>query len=206
MFVSHTWPAGLLPSEALPAGEVLQRGCSAHKWYKCVRAWFHFLAISHLTSCFLCYSFPPIAVGPLGWKPRRCSHKSTTVLQSFQRGGTILQRLQVSRKKHFIGRTHPVIQVNWWFAWITNVRDVWVRPFIPTCISVFITANRMHRSFSGSCWISCTQKSTECPSFTGRQRSLKRSTPGLGVSYTLFFHFQTPFDKLLIIKYVKIKI
>lgn len=83
--------------------------------------------------------------------------------------------------------------------------NVWVDPIIPSCISVFTSANRMRRSSSGSCWIGCTQKSTEGPLFAGRWRSLMRSTPGLGVSYILFFHRQTQFDKFLIIKCVKIK-
>lgn len=49
------------------------------------------------------------------------------------------------------------------------------------CISVFNPVNRMHRSSSGSYWISCTQKSTADRMFAEQGRSPNKNTPDLGV-------------------------
>lgn len=47
-------------------------------------------------------------------------------------------------------------------------------------VSVFNPVNRMHRSFSGSYWTSCTQKSTADPTFDEQGRSLNKNMPDLG--------------------------
>lgn len=49
--------------------------------------------------------------------------------------------------------------------------------------SVFNPVNRMHRSSSGSFWISCTLKSTADHMFAEQGRSQSKSTPDLGVCY-----------------------
>lgn len=137
--------------------------------------------------CFLTLhaSFLSAAVRPLGWKWRGHGCKSTTVLQSLQRGGAIFQRLQVREER---GSFYFLISYSMLYMPCKMKTAFWGRYITASssdmnkrvCISVN-AVNRMHRSSSGSYWISCIQKSTAGPLFADHWRSLNKNTPDSGV-------------------------
>lgn len=54
MFVSHVWPAGLLPPEAIQTGEVCQRGCQTDRRFPLLSCIFFFI-VSFLLGHILCF-------------------------------------------------------------------------------------------------------------------------------------------------------
>lgn len=109
MFVSHVWPAGLLPPEAIQTGEVCQRGCQTDRRFPLLSCIFFFI-VSFLLGHILCFprlllflllrfsscsSFLSGADRSLGGNWGGICCKSASVLQLFQRSGAILQWIQV---------------------------------------------------------------------------------------------------------------